>query len=74
MRIENRPLSELRDGNAAEMVCLVTADDLYVFASAWGILNSRSDSAMSRLTSCAVAALHHARLTVQGPAVAAAAE
>ena len=27
------------------------------------ILNSRSDSAMSRLASCAVAALHHARLT-----------
>jgi len=27
------------------------------------ILNSRSDSAMSRLASCAVAALHHARIT-----------
>jgi phosphate butyryltransferase len=38
------------------------------------ILNSRSDSAMSRLASCAVAALHHARLTGQGRAVAAAAE
>jgi phosphotransacetylase len=38
------------------------------------ILNSRSDSAMSRLASCAVAALHHARLTGQMPAVAAAAE
>jgi phosphotransacetylase/acyl dehydratase len=38
------------------------------------ILNSRSDSAMSRLASCAVAALHHARLTGQVPAVAAAAE
>ncbi len=29
------------------------------------ILNSRSDSAMSRLASCAVAALHHARMTGQ---------
>jgi phosphate butyryltransferase len=38
------------------------------------ILNSRSDSAMSRLASCAVAALHHARLTGQMPQVAAAAE
>jgi phosphate butyryltransferase len=38
------------------------------------ILNSRSDSAMSRLASCAVAALHHARLTGQMPAIAAAAE
>lgn len=30
------------------------------------ILNSRADSAMSRLASCAVAALHHARLTGGG--------
>jgi len=36
------------------------------------ILNSRSDSAMSRLASCAVAALHHARITgLAAPAVAA---
>ena len=38
------------------------------------ILNSRSDSAMSRLASCAVAALHHARLTGQAAPMAAAAE
>jgi phosphate butyryltransferase len=38
------------------------------------ILNSRSDSAMSRLASCAVAALHHARLTGQTAPLAAAAE
>ncbi|SHL94578.1 phosphate butyryltransferase [Paracoccus solventivorans] len=31
------------------------------------ILNSRSDSAMSRLASCAVAALHHARLSGAKP-------
>ena len=36
MRIENRPLSELEVGDAAEMVRLVTADDLYVFAAASG--------------------------------------
>jgi hypothetical protein len=36
MRIENRPLSELKVGDAAEIVRLVTADDLYVFASASG--------------------------------------
>jgi len=36
MRIENRPLSELKVGDTAEMVRLVTADDLYVFASASG--------------------------------------
>jgi len=37
------------------------------------ILNSRSDDAMSRLASCAVAALHHARITgiaTDAPAVA----
>lgn len=38
------------------------------------ILNSRSDSAMARLASCAVAALHHARKTGSAPPVAAAAE
>jgi phosphate butyryltransferase len=38
------------------------------------ILNSRSDSAMSRLASCAVAALHHARLTGHMPQLAAVAE
>ncbi len=32
------------------------------------ILNSRSDSAMSRLASCAVAALHRARLAQEAPA------
>jgi phosphate butyryltransferase len=30
------------------------------------ILNSRADDDMARLASCAVAALHHARLTGQG--------
>ena len=36
MRIENRPLSELKVGDAAEIIRLITADDLYVFASASG--------------------------------------
>ncbi len=39
MKVENRPLSDLRIGDAAEMVRLVTADDLYVFASASGNYN-----------------------------------
>ncbi len=38
------------------------------------ILNSRSDSAMARLASCAVAALHHARITGTAAVAAAAAE
>jgi phosphate butyryltransferase len=36
VKVENRPLSELRVGDTAEIVRLVTADDLYVFASASG--------------------------------------
>jgi phosphate butyryltransferase len=36
MKIENRPVAELRVGDRAEMTRLVTADDLYVFASASG--------------------------------------
>ena len=36
MRIENRPLRELALGDTAELVRLVTIDDLYVFASASG--------------------------------------
>jgi phosphate butyryltransferase len=36
MKIENRPLSELRVGDTAEIKRLITTDDLYVFATASG--------------------------------------
>ncbi len=36
MKLENRPLSEIRVGDSASISRLVTTDDLYVFASASG--------------------------------------
>lgn len=36
MKIENRPLSELKVGDRAEITRVVTADDLYVFANVSG--------------------------------------